>query len=189
MLSGQDAAALLDRFALVAYIPDPLGSFLDALRRELAPTCAPRAHVTILPPRPLGAPVESAVAELHAGIADMASFDIAAQGVALFKETSVIYLGLGAGNSEFHRIHGRLNRGLLEFHEPFSYHPHITLAQDLRPDEAARVFEEAERRWAEYAGARLFPVETITFVRNTAENGWVDLARWTLGRGSVAAVL
>ena len=40
-------------FALVAYIPDPLASFLDNLRLELTPACKPHAHVTILPPRPL----------------------------------------------------------------------------------------------------------------------------------------
>ena len=43
----------LSQFALVAYIPDPLGRFLDDLRVELTPDCKPRAHVTILPPRPL----------------------------------------------------------------------------------------------------------------------------------------
>ena len=187
MQSGQDAASRVNRFALVAYIPDPLGAFLDAVRRQLAPTCLPRAHVTVLPPRPVAAPVESAVAELQAGIADLASFEIAAQDVALFEETSVIYLGLGAGNSEFHRIHRRLNRGLLEFREPFSYHPHITLAQDLRPDDAARVLAEARRRWAEYDGPRSFPVGTITFVRNTEQNGWMDLARWTLGAAPPAS--
>jgi 2'-5' RNA ligase len=181
MNTGEDGAALINRFALVAYIPDPLGSFLDALRREIVPASAVRAHVTILPPRPLEAPVESAVAELHAEIADLASFEIEVQCAAVFDGTSVIYLGLGAGSSELHRIHGRLNRGLLEFSEPFPYHPHITLAQDLRPEEVGNVFEEAKRRWAEHAGSRSFPVETITFVRNTSQNGWMDLAHWTLG--------
>ena len=43
----------LNVFALVIYIPDPLGLVLDDLRRELVPTYNPHAHVSVLPPRPL----------------------------------------------------------------------------------------------------------------------------------------
>src|SRR3954449_9213128 len=40
-------------FALVSYIPGRLAEFLDRLRCELSPGCRLRAHVTILPPRPV----------------------------------------------------------------------------------------------------------------------------------------
>ena len=40
----------LNVFALVVYIPDPLGRFLDDLRRELVPHYNPHAHVSVLPP-------------------------------------------------------------------------------------------------------------------------------------------
>ena len=43
----------LNVFALVVYIPGPLGVFLDELRRELVPHYNPHAHVSVLPPRPL----------------------------------------------------------------------------------------------------------------------------------------
>ena len=43
----------LNVFALVIYIPGPLGKFLDDLRRELVPSYNPHAHVSVLPPRPL----------------------------------------------------------------------------------------------------------------------------------------
>ena len=43
----------LNVYALVIYIPDPLGRFLDHLRRELVPAYKPHAHVSVLPPRPL----------------------------------------------------------------------------------------------------------------------------------------
>ena len=43
----------LNIYALVIYVPAPLGRFLDDLRRELVPTYKPRAHVSVLPPRPL----------------------------------------------------------------------------------------------------------------------------------------
>lgn len=43
----------LNVFALVIYIADPLGGFLDDLRRELIPHYNPHAHISVLPPRPI----------------------------------------------------------------------------------------------------------------------------------------
>ena len=40
----------LNVFALVTYIPAPLGEFLDQLRRELVPRDDPRAHVVCCRP-------------------------------------------------------------------------------------------------------------------------------------------
>ena len=36
----------LNVFALVIYVPGPLGKFLDDLRRKLVPGCNPHAHVS-----------------------------------------------------------------------------------------------------------------------------------------------
>ena len=55
MAFGTGGAQRINLFALVVYIPDPLAGFLDDLRKELVANCLPRAHVTILPPRPLQA--------------------------------------------------------------------------------------------------------------------------------------
>ena len=43
-------------FALVAYIPEPLGAFLQSMRHDLPGQENPQAHITVLPPRPLKAP-------------------------------------------------------------------------------------------------------------------------------------
>src|ERR1039458_6592237 len=40
-------------YALVIYLSDPLGGFLDDLRLEMVPGCNPHAHISVLPPRPL----------------------------------------------------------------------------------------------------------------------------------------
>ena len=53
MLGSVPPEQRLNIFALVIYIPDPLGGFLDDLRRELTPGCNPHAHISVLPPRPL----------------------------------------------------------------------------------------------------------------------------------------
>jgi 2'-5' RNA ligase len=181
MSGGNNGAVPINCFALVTYIPGSLGEFLDHLRRELVPACVPRAHVTILPPRPVSAPVEAAVEQLNGWIADTPTFEIEARQVEIFGTTSVIYIGLGAGREELQGIHDRFNSGHLGFAEPFAYHPHVTLAQDLLPDQVQRVHEEAKRRWAEFKGERAFAVETVTFVQNTSDNRWLDLAHWTLG--------
>ncbi len=181
MPCGDDGSTPINCFALVTYIPGELGVFLDDLRRELVPGCIPRAHVTILPPRPIPGPTQKAVEELDAEIRDLAPFGIEPRSVELFEETSVIYIGLGAGRHELKRIHKVLNTGQLEYQEPFPYHPHITLAQELEHQDVSRVYEEARRRWMDYQGKRSFPVESITFVQNTNGNRWLDLAHWTLG--------
>jgi 2'-5' RNA ligase len=181
MSCGEDGVVPINCFALVSYIPDPLGAFLDRLRRDLIPGCLPRAHVTILPPRPVLVPTEEAVAKLNQWIAEVETFEIEAGGVEVFENTSVIHIGLGKGRAEMEWIHSQLNAGPLEFAEPFPYHPHITLAQDFDCQQVPRLLEEAKRWWAEYAGPRSFPVETITFVQNSMQNRWIDLARWSLG--------
>lgn len=181
MLCGNNGTVPINCFALVTYIPGPLGEFLDHLRRALVPACVPRAHVTILPPRPVSVPIATAVEQLNDWIADVPVFEIEARRVEIFDTTSVIYIGLGAGREELKRIHNRFNAGHLGFAEPFGYHPHITLAQELLPDQVSRTHEEAKRRWAEFQGKRTFPVETVTFVQNTSDNRWLDLAHWTLG--------
>jgi len=181
MLGGNNGGVPINCFALVTYIPGPLGEFLDRMRRDLVPECLPRAHVTILPPRPVGAPTPAAIEQLNGWIADVPAFEIEALDVEIFDNTSVIYIGLGGGARELRRIHDRFNAGHLSFVEPFSYHPHITVAQELAPDQVSEAREEAKRRWAEYRGERSFPAGTITFVQNTSDNRWLDLAHWTLG--------
>jgi 2'-5' RNA ligase len=180
MSSGPCGEAPISCFALVTYVPEPLGSFLDDLRRELAPGCLPRAHVTILPPRPLAAPTGDVIAELAGKTSELEAFEIEAGAVGTFEQTSVIYLGLAAGRRELQRIHDRLNTGLLEFCEPFPYWPHVTLAQDLTSAQVAPIRALAERRWADFRGSRSIPVETLSFVQS-AENGrWLDLSHLSL---------
>jgi len=178
--SWGDGVEPVDSFALVTYIPLPLGRFLDDLRRELVPNFIPRAHVTILPPRPLAAP-RAAWEHVYATIKDFGPFEIAADHIELFGSTSVVYLGIGAGRRVLLRMHERLNAGPTSFPESFEYHPHITLAQDLDPSEAAGKYELARRRWVEYKGERWFAVDRVTFVQNTNRNRWLDLAEGRLG--------
>src|SRR5664280_2707399 len=76
MLSCIPAEQRLNVFALVIYIPDPLGRFLDDLRRQLVPACNPHAHVSVLPPRPLAVDWQVAGEQVRACAGNWAPFDI-----------------------------------------------------------------------------------------------------------------
>jgi hypothetical protein len=171
----------LDVFALVMYIPDPLGQFLDDLRRELVPGCSPHAHVSVLPPREIPNGWEDAREQARSLLEAWPPFEIAATDVSRFPATDVIYIEVGAGATDLRRMHQSMNSNCLHCCERFDYHPHITLAQEIPDGRVAEVHELARRRWAEYRGPRSFTADRAVFVRNTRLNRWIDLAELTLG--------
>ena len=163
-------------FALVSYIDGRLAEFLNQLRFELKPGCVLRSHVTVLPPRPIDLNIEESVRQIAAEASDSHSFTIELGPVAVFERSSVVYLSLSTGVNELHALHENLNSGQLEYDGPFPYHPHITLAQDLTPEEAQSLAVIARERWAEYTGPRSFSVDTLSFVRSNCPGVWSDLA-------------
>lgn len=170
-------------FALVAYIPGRLGEFLDQLRRDLEPnSLAPRAHLTLLPPRPLkpDVTVEEAKQYLAGALSDMPPLEIYLGAVDKFPVTNVVYVAVDGGFMQMRRTHGILNAGPLCFAEPFHYHPHVTLAQGLDEALSVSVHAAAQDRWANYRGPRQFTVESFCFVQNTLANRWLDLADYSL---------
>jgi 2'-5' RNA ligase len=179
-MSGLCNGGAADAFALVAYLPDPLGSFVNRVRRELAPGCRLRAHITILPPRQLACAAPIASRELQEAIAHVRSFRVEAEKIQVFPISDVVYLSIGAGLAELQELHARLNYGRCCASEAWSYHPHVTLAQDLPGDAVGRMREIAERRWREYSGPRDFTVDKLAFVQGNPERGWMDLEAYEL---------
>jgi 2'-5' RNA ligase len=175
----------LNVFALVIYIPGPLGCFLDDLRRELVPHYNPHAHVSVLPPRPLAVTWQAASDQARALVEGWVPFDLELTDLQVFPVTEVTFLEVGAGSSDLRRMHAAMNAGALEFQEPFAYHPHITLAQEVPHEDVPAMHELARHRWAEYPGSRTFRVERAVFVQNTKRDCWVDLAEYSLGAVSV----
>ncbi|MEJ7608118.1 MAG: 2'-5' RNA ligase family protein [Bryobacteraceae bacterium] len=175
----------INQFAVVCYIPDPLGGFITRLREELVNGCTAQSHVTILPPRPLSVLPAIAEADLRARSAGFASFSIDIPRLRIFSETSVIFADIGVGREELFEMHEALNAGSLAFDEPHVYHPHITLAQGLDAVTVGEVYDFAVRRWKEEQLQRPVVIENLTFVRNTSNNQWIDLAQCEL-RGALA---
>lgn len=165
----------INSFALVSYLPQPLAEFLDRLRIELVADCLSKAHVTVLPPRPLFTAPDEAWRELVDGIHDFQPIRVELGRVEVFPVTQVLYLSITTGQAELKRLHQALNRGRLRFAEPFTYHPHVTLAQDLEPHQVAAAVDLATARWNEWTKSRSFTVDLLTFVQNTLGNRWTDL--------------
>ena len=175
--SGAHPAAVRPSlYALVIYLPPELGTFLDRLRLEMVPGCSPHAHVSVLPPRPLPVAPEAAIAEARRIVAEFPPFEIQLGPIEIFQKTDVIFISVDQGMEQLRQMHGALNRGALAFDEPFAYHPHVTLAQELQPGQVEPLRELAERKWRAFPGERRFRADHSVFVRNTHGRLWVDLA-------------
>ncbi len=171
----------LNVFALVVYIPGALGRFLDDLRRELVPHYNPHAHVSVLPPRPLAVEWQTASEQARALTEGWPVFEVQLTEIQVFPVTDVIYIEVGGGASELFHMHAAMNRTDLAFDEPFPYHPHITLAQEIPHERVEEVVAVARLRWKEFQGPRSFRAERAAFVQNTLSNCWIDLAEYSLG--------
>jgi 2'-5' RNA ligase len=171
----------INSFSLVAYLPEPLGEFIGQLRRELVSECRARAHVTLLPPRALACPAGLAVSEIRSRLQNFAPFRVEFGEVRFFPQTNVVYLSVNSGLRDLEHLHDILNCGEAGSAENFPYHPHLTLAQQLDPGAMAAAGELVSRRWQAFPFSRGFQLDALTFVQNTLDNVWLDLAEVQLG--------
>ena len=176
--SGEGSA--INSFSLVVYVPQPLAGFIERLRQEIQPGCTARSHLTLLPPRLLEIPLDRIASQLEAGLRNQSTFRVELCDVLVFPVSWAVHLSVGAGWAEASHIHEVLNCGDLYHKESFEYHPHVTLAQDLDPGNAAAVADLAKRRWQEYCGSRDFLVDHLTLVQNRLEGGWTNLGEFAL---------
>lgn len=186
--SGEGAEApdsLINSFALVAYLPEPLSGFIEDLRRQVqseAPSEADvRGHVTILPPRPLACLAERAAAELEIAVGSLQPFEVELCEVLVFPRSDVLYLSIGEGAKGLTELHEKLSQGRLRFLEYFEYHPHVTLAQFLPYRDLVRAVANASQQWKKYTGSRRFLLDRVTLVQNTEHNHWRNLQELQLG--------
>jgi 2'-5' RNA ligase len=179
----------MNSFALVSYLPDPLGSYLSELRAELVPGCAALSHVTLLPPRPLADPA-LAWKQAVTALSDFHPFEIELGPVEVFPVTNVIYLAVLKGFRNLIEMHDALNRGAMHFAEPYKYHPHVTLAQELEAGQHAPVLARAQAAWEAFPHRRSYVVDPLYFVQNTiapesGQSTWLDLERHSLAQAAV----
>ena len=180
--SGGDPAfwTPINSYAVVSYIPGPLGEFITRLREQLVQGCTAQSHVTILPPRALfaeHAELERSFTELSA---NYPPFRIQMPRLSVFRQTSVIFAEIDGGADQLVDMHRAFAVGPFEAYEPFEYHPHITLVQGIQPEQVDELFDLCVRRWAEAPSTSAL-IENVTFVQNTEQNRWIDLLECELG--------
>jgi 2'-5' RNA ligase len=180
MVRSYGGEVAINSFALVSYFSGPLAEYLTRLRRELVPDCEARAHLTILPPRPIQGTAEDAVRDLAQNLQEFAPIFVELGDIEIFKDSRVIFVSVKTGHLGLEIMHDALNTGGVAFEEPFPYHPHITLAQDLPPESIDDVLERARQHWRQWPHPRNFVVEKLTFVQNTLGNQWFDLEEVSL---------
>lgn len=164
------------RYGLVAYVTNPVGQFVETLRRELRPA-SPRAvaHLTILPPRLLRVSEAEALAALQA-VGQHTAFHVVLGEVATFLPgTPTVFVGVGEGSEHMAALHRMLNAGVLASSETWPYVPHLTIVRMDTPEEAQSVVPQARARWQSYEGTRRVQVTELAFVREEEDLTWVDL--------------
>lgn len=114
---------------------------------------------------------------------DFQPFEVKLGDIQIFPVTQVIYLSVTKGFEDLIRLHSLLNRGRVCYSEPFEFHPHVTLAQDLEPARVQPAAELATRRWRDFSKSRSYVVDRLTFVQNTLRNRWTDLCSVPLSTG------
>jgi 2'-5' RNA ligase len=172
---------LINSFAVVAYVNDPIARFVNSLRRELTPGCCHRAHVTVLPPRPLAIPTEEAIEGARRILDKFEPFRLTVGDVTAFESTHVVKLSVQSGLNELHTLHDILNTGSLEREEEYRYIPHITLSHDVTDEDCVKHLAIARERWAEFSPRTVW-IDNLTFVQQNSAGEWIDLAELTLGR-------
>jgi 2'-5' RNA ligase len=180
VMSGCNGGGPYCSFAVVGYVPEPAGEFINRLRREFEPDCPARAHITILPPRPLPCSPDDAWRQLRGSLSDFHALHIELQEVKIFPDSHVIYLSIGAGYQDLENMHQQLDRGLCRGDEAWRYIPHITLARPAESQDLAANLDLASRRWEDFEHARDFTLDEVTFVQNTSGEDWTDLERFRL---------
>lgn len=176
------------RYALVAYVRNSVGEFVENLRRELHPELPHLAsHVTILPPRSIGDNELSAIEILEGVCALTQPFEITLGEVETFiPVTPTIFIRIAHAAYRMRELHDKLNVGVLAGSEEWPYMPHMTIAKLSNAEQAARAFITVRDRWAEFRGSRRILLSELTFVREEKPNQWVDLAGVPLGRSLVS---
>ena len=165
-------------YAVVAYVHDSIGHFVEDLRRELHPVHSHlAAHVTVLPPRQITGSEEEAIRSLQEHSARFASFDVQLGDVETFSpRTPTVFLRVEHSAHRFRDLHEELNTGPLHCQEQWPYMPHLTIVKMPELSGAEHALAKSREEWAKYSGTKRARIEELTFVREGENNQWIDLA-------------
>jgi 2'-5' RNA ligase len=172
------------RYALVAYVRNAVGEFVENLRQELHPDLPHLpAHVTILPPRWLKGGEIAALETLEDVCSQAEPFEVTLGDVETFVPvTPTVFIRVAQAAHRMRELHDRLNTQALACTEQWPYMPHLTIVKVSTEELAQQAYIFSRDRWALFEGSRHIPLSELTFVREQDQHRWVDLAGIPLGR-------
>src|SRR5580704_9452151 len=164
------------RYALVSYVRNPVGEFVEKLRQELHPTMAHMpAHLTILPPREISGSETAALEFLEDACSHVIPFDVALGDVESFLPTTpTVFIEVKRAAYRMRELHNQLCLRGLSCEENWPYIPHLTIMKTETDAQAEAACAIARDRWAQFPGKRQVDVEELVFVREHG-NRWQDL--------------
>jgi len=166
-----------EQYALVSYVRNALGEFVEDLRREVHPAHAHLpTHVTVLPPRPLQGTEEEAVAVLREMGKLVTPFRVELGEVESFLPTTpTVFIRISFAGYKMRELHDLMNCNGLTYTEKLPYMPHVTVAKLDTNEQAAEALQTSKIRWREYKGSHSIMIERLSFVRGS-NHTWTDLA-------------
>lgn len=175
------------RYALVAYVRNSAGGFVERLRQDLHPDLPHLpVHLTILPPRHLQGTELSALETLEEICGHTEPFEVCLGDAETFiPVTPTVFIRVEQGAERMRELHDRLDFRALRAQEEWPYMPHLTIVKLSTEESAQKAYITARDRWAQFQGSRRVLVQELTFVREEDENCWTDLAGLPLGRSLV----
>src|SRR4029077_8381857 len=160
-------------YALVAYVRNPVGEFVESLRKELHPELPHlAAHVTLLPPRLLHGTESAALENMEELCKEVEPFEVSLGEVETFiPVTPTVFIRVAHAAYRMRELHDRLNiSGLawhaqwtyfphlnitaLPCHEQWPYFPHLTIIKMGSEEQAQEAYRVARTRWAEFNDGR-----------------------------------
>ena len=100
--------------------------------------------------------------------------------------TPTVYIRVTQAASRLQEFTTSSTRRFWPSSREWPYIPHITIAQMPTEGAAQQALQIAREHWRAYSGSRRILLERLTFVREDAENCWVDLAPVPLGGSLVS---
>lgn len=170
------------QYALVAYVRDALGHFVEELRQELHPDHAHSpAHISILPPRILCGPENEALALAGSIIGETEAFDVRLGSVETFYPTTpTVFVRVEQSGHRVRDLHDRLNVPPLSCQENWPFMPHLTIVKMPELEQTKAALEASRARWNAFSGPRTTRIHDVTFVREGKNGTWQDLVTFTL---------
>jgi 2'-5' RNA ligase len=176
------------RYALVTYVRNPVGEFVEQLRQELHPTIAHMpTHLTILPPRELAGSEAAALEFLEEACSHVIPFSVGLGDMEAFLPTTpTVFIQVKRAAYRVRELHDQLCGKGLRCSENWPYIPHVTILKTESNEQANAALTLARQRWAEFPGEREVMVEKLMFVRES-DNRWQDVAPVLLGHGQLSS--